>query len=119
MKVDKAKQIRRGRRKTGIRKRIFGTPEKPRLTVYRSLKHIHAQIIDDLSGKTLTSASTLNVRPSGGTGNAAAAAQVGQAIAEKAQAIGITGVSFDRNGFRYHGRIKSLAQAAREKGLKF
>ena len=118
MKIDKAKQVRRNRRKTGIRKRIFGTPERPRLTVYRSLNHIYAQIIDDLSGKTLASANTLKMRSSGSTGNGVAAVQVGQAIAEKAQAIGITGVSFDRNGFRYHGRIKALADAARENGLK-
>ncbi len=111
---------KRGRRKAGIRKRVFGTPQQPRLTVYRSLKHIYAQVIDDLAGKTLAAASTIGAKATGSaTGNKAAAAEVGKQIAEKAKAAGVSRVAFDRNGFRYHGRIKSLADAAREGGLKF
>ncbi len=110
------KNIRRRRRKMGIRKRVFGTPERPRLSVYRSLKYIYAQIIDDLSGRTLVSASSLKQEKGG---NVAAAAQVGRELAEKAKAAGITQVAFDRNGFRYHGRVKAVADAAREAGLSF
>ena len=108
------KTIRRNRRKAGIRKRISGTPERPRLTVYRSLNHIYVQVIDDLDGKTLASASSVK----GKGGNIEAAKAVGKQIAEKAKGAGITQVSFDRNGFRYHGRIKALADAAREGGLQ-
>ncbi len=119
MKVNTLKQARRTRRKAGIRKRIFGTPDQPRLTVYRGIKHTYAQIIDDLAGKTLVSASSMKLDGSGSKGNKTAATQVGKALAEKAKAVGITVVSFDRNGFRYHGRVKALADAAREAGLKF
>ena len=119
MKSDKFKQTRRRRRKTGIRKRVFGTPQRPRLTVYRSLKQIYAQIIDDLAGHTLASASSLDTGRSSDGGKHTAAAEVGKLLAEKAKASGITTVSFDRNGFRYHGRIKALAQAARQEGLVF
>ena len=114
MEKSKLKTVRRQRRKTGIRKRVKGTPERPRLTVFRSLNHIYAQIVDDLDGKTLVSAST--IKASGG-GNVAAAVEVGKQIAQKAKDAGISQLSFDRNGFRYHGRVKALADAAREGGL--
>ena len=111
---------RRARRKRGLRKRIFGTAERPRLTVYRSLKHVYAQVIDDVRGHTLASASTLDATGADGTtGNTAAASVVGKALAERALKAGVTQVQFDRNGLRYHGRIKALADAAREGGLKF
>jgi len=105
-----------------IRKKIFGTPERPRLAVYRSEKHIYAQIIDDTVGRTLVAASTVEkdikerVKK---TWNVAAAKEVGKIIAERALAKGITTVVFDRGGFKYHGRVKALADAAREAGLKF
>lgn len=119
---NKLKRARLQRRKWHVRKRVFGTPERPRLSVYRSLKHIYAQIIDDYAGRTLAAASTLqaDVRgqlPNGG--NIAAAKLVGKAIAERARAIGVTKVAFDRGGRKYHGRIKALADAAREAGLDF
>ena len=119
MRIDKQKQIRRRRRKTGIRKRVVGTPERPRLTVYRSLCHTYAQIVDDLAGTTLASASTLGNKSKESGGNTAAAIQVGKHLAEKAKAAGITKVCFDRNGYRYHGRIRSLAEAVKEGGLQF
>lgn len=119
MRIDKQKQIRRRRRKAGIRKRIVGTPERPRLTVYRSLSHTYAQIVDDLAGITLASASTLGGKSKDGGGNAAAAAQVGKDLVEKAKVAGITQVCFDRNGYRYHGRVRSVAEAVKEGGVKF
>jgi large subunit ribosomal protein L18 len=114
MEKNKLKAVRRKRRKTGIRKRVVGTPERPRLTVFRSLNHIYAQVIDDLEGKTLASASTIKA---GKGGNIAAAVEVGKQIAQQAKDAGVKQVSFDRNGFRYHGRVKALADAAREGGL--
>lgn len=115
----KVRSSRRIRRKRGLRKRIMGTPDQPRLTVYRSLKHIYAQIIDDLNGKTIVSASTLDKDYSvEQKGNIAGAAEVGKMIAKKAQDAGIKSICFDRNGFRYHGRVKALADAARKEGLK-
>lgn len=120
MNRQKAKQQRRTRRRTGIRKRVIGTPERPRLAVYRSLNHMYVQIIDDLDGRTIAAAST---RDKGVSlekgGNASAAAQVGKLIAERARAAGVEAVTFDRGGFRFHGRVKALADAAREGGLKF
>ncbi len=116
------KTVRRTRRKHGIRKRVFGSPERPRLTVFRSLKHIYAQVIDDLTGRTLVSASTVDDSVDGAlasTGNVAAAKSVGAAIAKRAKSAGIEKVVFDRNGFRYHGRIKAVAEGAREGGLDF
>ncbi len=110
------KNIRHKRRKMGIRKRVFGTPERPRLTVYRSLKYTYAQIVDDLSGRTLVAASSIKNEKGG---NVSAAQAVGKELAEKAKAAGISQVAFDRNGFRYHGRVKALADAAREAGLSF
>ena len=96
------------------------TPERPRLTVFRSARHIYAQIIDDQTGRTLFAASTLDKDlRSGKTGNADAAAAVGRLIAERAKAAGITRVAFDRAGFQYHGRVKALADGAREGGLEF
>ena len=120
MNKQKLKSVRRNRRRIGIRKRIIGTPDCPRLCVYRSLGHFYAQIIDDMSGRTLCAASSVEKglgldKP----GNAAAAAAVGRAVAEKAKGAGVQGVVFDRGGFSYHGRLKAFADAAREAGLKF
>lgn len=120
MDKQKQKSGRRTHRRIGIRKRVIGTPGRPRLSVFRSLNHMYAQIIDDLDGTTLVSAST---REAGlkldSTGNIAGAAAVGTRIAEKAKAAGVSKVVFDRGGFRYHGRIKALAEAARKGGLDF
>jgi large subunit ribosomal protein L18 len=104
-----------------IRKKLLGTPERPRLNVYRSLNHIYVQLIDDLEGKTIVSASTAEAKKSErrSGGNVAASKVVGKAIAERAKAKGITKVVFDRGGYLYHGRIKALADAAREGGLQF
>ena len=105
------------RRKMRIRKSITGTADRPRMTVFRSARHIYVQLIDDVEGRTLASASSLATdKPSG---NVAQAVEVGKSIAEKAAAAGITTVSFDRNGFLYHGRVKALADSAREAGLTF
>lgn len=101
-----------------IRRRIQGTAERPRLNVYRSLNHIYAQVIDDAQGVTLISASTVAAKVKTG-GNVAAAKEVGKQVAERAQEKGIKKVVFDRGGYLYHGRIKALADAAREAGLEF
>ncbi|WP_372753488.1 50S ribosomal protein L18 [Labilibaculum sp.] len=114
------KQDRRLRIKRRIRKSIAGTAERPRMSVFRSNKQISVQIIDDLSGKTIVAASSLIKDIAEKTTTKLEQAElVGQAIAEKAVAAGITSVVFDRNGYLYHGRIKSLADAARNSGLKF
>ena len=116
------KMIRRQRRKRHIRRRVIGSADRPRLTVFRSHKNISAQIIDDGVGKTLVSASTQEkaLRDSVGYGgNRSAATVVGTALAEKAAESGIKEVVFDRNGYAYHGRIKELADAARKGGLQF
>ena len=122
MKAIKKKHVRRARRKRHIRKSVTGTPERPRLTVFRSQKHIYAQIINDEEGKTLAASSTkakdLADKPANG-GNRAAAALVGTALAAKAVEAGIKKVVFDRNGFVYHGRVRELADAARKGGLDF
>ena len=105
-----------------MRSRMKGTPECPRLCVFRSNKHMYAQIVDDIAGKTLVSASTLQADVKEGlqyTDNVEAAAKVGKAIAEKAVQAGIKNVVFDRGGFIYHGKIQALADAAREAGLEF
>jgi large subunit ribosomal protein L18 len=104
-----------------IRKRLSGAAERPRLAVFRSNKHIYAQIIDDAKGTTLTAASTLDVdaKDVKQGGNIAAAKAVGKLVAERAKAKGIESVLFDRGGYLYHGRVKALAEAAREAGLKF
>lgn len=119
---NKDKAVRMRRRKIGIRKRLSGSGERPRLAIFRSSKHIYAQVIDDMAGKTLAAVSTLQTDVKGELkhgANIAAAKQVGKAIAEKAKAAGVTKVAFDRSGFRYHGRVKALADAAREGGLQF
>jgi large subunit ribosomal protein L18 len=121
--MDRAKHkvVRRSRRHIGIRKMVEGTPERPRLSVYKSLNHIYAQVIDDLAGKTIASASTLDkgAKLDGKTGNSAAAAAVGALVAQRAKAKGVTKVAFDRGGFKFHGRVKALADAARKEGLSF
>lgn len=112
------------RRKRHVRKKVIGTSERPRLSVFRSKKHIYCQVIDDVHGKTLVAMSTLSkdIRAALGeasTGNARAAAEVGKVLAERAREAGIEKVAFDRNGYKFHGRVKQLADAAREGGLKF
>lgn len=107
---------RRVKIKTRIRGKISGTVEIPRMTVFRSNKQIYVQIIDDLNGKTLASASSKALADGD---NKAAATQVGELIAKKAKEAGVTSVVFDRNGYLYHGRVKELAEAARKGGLKF
>lgn len=102
-----------------VRGKISGTKECPRLNVFRSARHIYAQVIDDAAGVTLCSASTLDKGFEGATGNAEAANKVGRLVAEKAEKLGITTVVFDRGGYIYHGRVKALAEGAREGGLKF
>ncbi len=115
-----AKLSRRGRIKMGIRKRVSGSSVRPRLSVYRSNKGIYAQIIDDVSGKTLVSASSLSKDFNAEKGNKIdQSVAVGKLVAEKAVAAGIKDVVFDRNGYLYHGRVKSLADGAREGGLNF
>jgi len=112
----------RERRKKRIRKKVFGTTERPRLSIFRTASHMYAQIIDDERGVTLAAASTLSEEVKGldgHKGNAEAAGAVGKLIAAKAKAANIEKVVFDRNGFLYHGRVKSLADAAREAGLDF
>lgn len=118
--VSTARRIGRTRRHYRLRKKVAGTPERPRLVVNRSSRHIHAQIIDDLAGRTLASASTIeaDVRTLEGD-KKARSAKVGQLLAERAKAAGIDAVVFDRGGNKYHGRIASLADAAREGGLEF
>jgi large subunit ribosomal protein L18 len=103
-----------------LRQRMQGSSERPRLNVYRSLNHIYAQVIDDASGKTLAAASTMQGKGAKRTGgNVASAKEVGKTIAQRAQQQGIKKVVFDRGGYLYHGRIKALADAAREAGLEF
>ncbi len=106
-------RIRRHRR---VRKKVLGTPDRPRLAVYRSNRHIYAQVIDDVAGRTLAAASTLVVGD-GGDPKAKAKA-VGAQVAEKAKAAGVERVTFDRGGFRYHGRVQAVAEGAREAGLE-
>lgn len=105
-----------------VRTRVIGTTERPRLCVYRSLGHIYAQVIDDRTGQTLASASSVDKETKKnlkGGGNIAAAKVIGKAIADRAKAAGVTKVVFDRGGYKYHGRVKALADAAREAGLQF
>ena len=121
MNASRIKVERRSRRKRGIRKRVRGTPERPRLTVFRSNQNIYAQIIDDQAGVTLCQASTRNRELREQVkygGNVAAAKLVGSVLAEQAKARNIEAVCFDRNGYKYHGRVKALAEAMREGGLK-
>jgi len=116
-----SKNVSRQRIHNRIRKKMVGTQERPRLNVYRSLNHIYAQVIDDLKGVTIAAASTAEGKKSDRTtgGNVVSAKSVGKTIAERAKQKGITQVVFDRGGYLYHGRIKALADAAREAGLKF
>jgi large subunit ribosomal protein L18 len=117
-----AKKSARLKRQARVRKKIRGTTARPRLNVFKSARHIYAQLIDDMTGKTLVSASTLLDEVSSGlkyTGNIEAARKVGAAVAKLALAKEITAVVFDRNGFLYHGRVKALAESARESGLNF
>ena len=113
------KTTRRARIKQGIRKQLSGSTERPRLTIFRSNKGIYAQIIDDTVGKTLISASTLSKEFAGSGNKVEQSKAVGKLVAEKAIAAGISKVVFDRNGYLYHGRVKSLAEGAREGGLDF
>ena len=113
----KSKQELLERRRRYVRKRIEGTPERPRLRVNRSLKHIYAQIIDDVTGNTLVAESSVALKTCGS--NIEAAKAVGKALGEKAKAKSIERVAFDRGGHLYHGRVKALADAAREAGLQF
>ena len=112
------KNVVRARKHLRVRAKISGTAEKPRLCVFRSNKHIEAQIIDDTKGVTLVSSSSVQLKLENG-GNCEAAAKVGKDLAEKAKAKGIEIVAFDRGGYLYHGRVAALADAAREGGLKF
>jgi len=109
----------RQRRHRRVRGKISGTPERPRLNVYRSNQNIYAQLIDDVAGVTLAAASTVEKGFEGATGNAEAAKKVGKAIAERAKEKGIEKVVFDRSGYIYHGRVAALAEGAREGGLQF
>ena len=122
MNVSKERRDARKKRQVRVRKKVSGSVERPRLCVFRSSKHIYAQIIEDVTGKTLVAASTV-AKATGDsvkyTGNVEAAKAVGKQIAEKALAKDIKQVVFDRNGFLYHGRVKALADAAREAGLTF
>jgi len=122
--MDHARTIlrQRIRRRHRVRRFIRGTAERPRLSVFRAHKHIYAQIIDDASGRTLASASTMDKQlrdTLGFGGNTDAAATIGRTVAERAQAAGVKKVCFDRGEFRYHGRLAALANAAREAGLEF
>jgi large subunit ribosomal protein L18 len=115
-------QNRRLRRQRHVRKRLFGSPERPRLAVFRSSKHIYAQVINDTNSTTLAAASTLDAEVKGQAaygGNKAAATVVGKVVAERAKKAGIDKVCFDRRSYKYHGRVQALADAAREAGLKF
>ena len=112
----KAQRIKRHKR---VRAKVSGTPERPRLNVFRSEKNIYAQIIDDVNGVTLVSANTLEKEFEGATGNCEAAKKVGAVLAERAKEKGIEEVVFDRGGYLYHGRVAELAEGAREGGLEF
>ena len=115
----KDKNLDRLARHARVRKKISGTADRPRLNVYRSLNHIYTQVIDDAAGHTLAAASTVEKAFEGNGGNCEAAKKIGAAIAERALQKGIEEVVFDRGGYIYHGRVKALAEGAREGGLKF
>jgi len=121
----KTKDDRRQRIKYRIRKRVQGTDARPRLTVYRSVAHIYVQVVDDMTGRTIASASSVEPSVKGALGekarggNAAGAKAIGKTIAQRLLEKGVTRVVFDRNGFLYHGRVKAVADAAREAGLEF
>src|SRR5215470_15357855 len=110
----------RARRHRRVRKKIQGTAQRPRLAVFRSNKHVYAQVIDDVAGRTLASASTAEAaKGAGSTGSVAAAKAVGERLGERAKAAGVTSVVFDRGGFKYHGRVAAIAEGARGAGLEF
>jgi large subunit ribosomal protein L18 len=111
------RKVNRSKRHRRVRVHVAGTQERPRLAVFRSLNHVYAQLIDDAASRTVAAASTVALKAKGN--GMAEAAQVGQEIAAKAKAAGVNAVVFDRGGFLYHGRIKALADAAREAGLEF
>jgi large subunit ribosomal protein L18 len=121
----KTKEDRRDRIKHRIRKRVWGTGDRPRLTVFRSLSHIYVQVVDDMHGRTIAAASTVepavkSALPAGSRGgNVEGAKAIGKTIAERLREKGVTRVVFDRNGFLYHGRVKAVADAARAAGLEF
>jgi large subunit ribosomal protein L18 len=119
--IAKARRQGRIRRHRRVRKRVHGTAARPRLAVYRSNKHISVQVIDDDAGVTLAAASTVEAsqREAGTGGSVAAATRIGELIAERAKAAGVTAVVFDRGGFAYHGRVAAIADAARDGGLEF
>jgi len=117
-----SRDLHRQRVHTRVRTKVSGTPERPRLCVYRSIGHIYAQVIDDRGGRTIASASSVDKETKKGLkggGNVASAKAVGKIIAERAKAAGVAKVVFDRGGYKYHGRVKALADAAREAGLQF
>jgi large subunit ribosomal protein L18 len=114
--IPKTREDRRYRRHLRVRKKVTGTPERPRLVVYRSLKHIYAQLVDDVAQRTLATVSSRTVGEGKKTEKATA---VGKALAERAKSTGITRVVFDRAGYKYHGRVKAVADGAREGGLDF
>ncbi|MDO5077034.1 50S ribosomal protein L18 [Corynebacterium sp.] len=118
--ISTRRRVARARRHSRIRKHMRGTPEAPRLVVHRTSRHMHAQVIDDIAGHTLAAASTMeaDIRAMEGD-KKARAAKVGELIAERAKAAGIEAIVFDRAGYKYHGRVAALADAAREGGLKF
>ncbi|MGI6367827.1 MAG: 50S ribosomal protein L18 [Anaerolineae bacterium] len=122
--MSKAQQVHeaRERRHRRVRRKVSGSPERPRLNVYRSLEHIYAQVIDDVAGHTVASASTIDRELSSscaGLSKTECARIVGKAIADRAKAAGVSAVIFDRGGYQYHGRVRALAEAAREAGLEF
>jgi large subunit ribosomal protein L18 len=120
--VAKERQVARSKRQVRVRRKVRGSQERPRLCVFRSARHIYAQIIEDVTGTTLVAVSTVSKGVGSdlkGSGNVEAAKLIGKQIAERALAKNITQVVFDRNGFLYHGRVKALADAAREAGLSF
>ncbi len=123
MNAQKLRERQRKRRRMHVRNKMTGTSERPRLTVFRSSKHIYAQLIDDLTGRTLASATSLAKKEDRGKvgygGNVKAAKAVGLRLAEAAKAAGVTKAAFDRGHYRYHGRVKALAEGAREGGLQF
>jgi large subunit ribosomal protein L18 len=122
MKEQKRKKVRLTRRRRRVRRHVFGTSERPRLSVSRSHKNISVQLIDDIAGRTLCSAGTRSKAAAEVIrygGNCEAAAKIGQLLAERAVMQGIRKVAFDRNGLRYHGRVKALAESARKAGLEF
>ena len=114
--IPKTREQQRYRRHLRVRKKVTGTPERPRLVVFRSLKHISAQLVDDVSRRTLATATSTDILSGKKTDKST---EVGRRIAEKAKAAGITKVVFDRAGYRYHGRVKAVADGAREGGLEF